>query len=110
MKKILYTLSSAALIFTLALTLSVTADAHGHNGGHHSESHLAQSDYYYCDGHEAHLHENDICPYVDAAPAPDAPDSSINYGSSTDNNNAAGSTVPRRICGRQTLRHRCRIM
>lgn len=117
MKRLSYTIPAIALAFTLALAPSVTAFAHGHHGGHHSESntnyyycngheaHLhdgngcpyansdsAQDDtttYYYCDGHEAHLHDNNICPYANSVPVPDAgnSDSAANYDSSNSANN-----------------------
>lgn len=68
---------AAVLTFTIVPALNpvadttVTAEAHG---CHSSRSHRS-SGHYHCNGHEAHFHENGICPYYaddkctdDAAP------------------------------------------
>jgi len=39
--------------------LTVSAH-HGHHSGHHNR---VVTEYYYCGGHEAHCHENGVCPY-----------------------------------------------
>lgn len=51
----------------LSPAASMTVSAHGrHGGGHHAERHHnASPEYYYCHGHEAHLHDGGVCPYAD---------------------------------------------
>lgn len=47
----------------------VVVKAHsGHHGdSHHNYGYTENSDpYYYCNGHEAHLHEGGVCPYSDS--------------------------------------------
>lgn len=53
---------------------------HCGGGGHHGygdpgNCSMGQSDtcYYYCNGYDAHLHTNGVCPYVQSAPAPSSP-------------------------------------
>lgn len=42
-----------------------TVYAHGHRGGgHHNNYSQSSANYYYCDGHDAHLHNGGMCPYV----------------------------------------------
>ena len=48
---------------------ALTVSAHGHHGGgHHGEGYRGGNNasdvtYYYCGGHDAHCHENGVCPY-----------------------------------------------
>ena len=87
MKRMAHIVLAVAFVGILAgQTFSITASAHGgHGNGHHGssapvyycnghEAHehnngvcpYADSDYYYCDGHEAHHHDNGVCPYADS--------------------------------------------
>ena len=87
MKRVAHIVLAVAFVGMLAgQTFSITAFAHGgHGNGHHGssaptyycnghEAHqhnngvcpYADSDYYYCDGHEAHHHDNGVCPYADS--------------------------------------------
>ena len=56
-----------------------TVYAHGHcgGGGHHGGGYGygggAAPRYYYCNGHEAHLHNNGVCPYAYTAPTVPTP-------------------------------------
>lgn len=62
-----------------------TVYAHGHGGGHHGGGYGygngncngygggAAPCYYYCNGHEAHLHNNGVCPYAYTAPPVSTP-------------------------------------
>lgn len=69
MKRMKRTLLAAALIgavsFTTAGQSVVTAYAHGHCGGGHCGSY---TNYYYCGGHGAHVHNEGVCPYADDDP------------------------------------------
>lgn len=60
-----------AAILTVALSiLPAAAFAHGgHHGnrGNHCGSYENRDTYYYCDGHQAHLHANGSCPYAQAS-------------------------------------------
>ena len=54
------------MVLGIAVMLSPAASgtvyAHGHHGSGHHGSAAAN---YYCGGHEAHLHENGVCPYAE---------------------------------------------
>lgn len=58
-------------ILTVVLSiLPAAAFAHGgHHGnrGNHCGSYENRDTYYYCDGHQAHLHANGSCPYAQAS-------------------------------------------
>ena len=61
----------------------VTVLAHGHHGGSGGQ-HCGQSTpnsvtYYYCGGHEAHHHENGVCPYAGEAAGSAGTDESYYY-------------------------------
>ena len=87
MKRVAHIVLAVTFVGILAgQTFSITASAHGgHGNGHHGnsapvyycnghEAHehnngvcpYADSDYYYCDGHDAHHHYNGVCPYADS--------------------------------------------
>lgn len=58
------------IFFNGADSLSMVAEAHsGHHADrHHSGSSAGSYDpYYYCNGHEAHLHDGGVCPYADSS-------------------------------------------
>ncbi len=44
---------------------AAVVSAHGHRGGHHGSGQNTVTDYYYCHGHDAHTHDNGVCPYYD---------------------------------------------
>lgn len=98
-KKLAVTALATLMIVTVVPMIDdsmvITAQAHGHGGGHHggavsysgynsynnynnyqyycggSPAHghtNGACPYYYCGGNAAHLHTNGICPYVNAAP------------------------------------------
>lgn len=58
------------IFFNGADSLSMVAEAHSshHADSHHSGSSAGSYDpYYYCNGHEAHLHDGGVCPYADSS-------------------------------------------
>lgn len=65
--------SFSSMAGTINLTTVYAHGGHHGGGGHHGYGYsnpgncnMGGSDvcYYYCDGHDAHLHENGVCPYV----------------------------------------------
>lgn len=69
--RILFAVLSVGIVFlTPASNLisphsAAVAYAHGHHGGHNGTGQSANTEYYYCHGHDAHTHENGVCPYDD---------------------------------------------
>ena len=70
MRRISRCLLSGVLAGVLAFSpvSMVTVSAHGHHGGgnegHHGGQSTSNVTYYYCGGHEAHCHDNGVCPYA----------------------------------------------
>lgn len=102
MKRMAHIVLAVAFVGMLAgQTFSITASAHGGCGnGHHSNS----APVYYCDGHEAHEHNNGVCPYTDTDTDTAQNDSDITDNSeSNSSDNQTDSTSARRT-------HRKRVM
>lgn len=67
------------IVVMLSLAASSIVYAHGHHGSGHHGSAAAN---YYCGGHEAHLHENGVCPYaIQGINSSDAAKSIMKFGS-----------------------------
>lgn len=62
-----------AIIYPNMESNTLTVSAHRgrtetHREYHHNEKQNIQDcDYYYCDGHSAHLHEHGVCPYAESS-------------------------------------------
>ena len=58
--------TAAALFLCLSFSTAVSAHHGGRGSSHHTNTHCGNTGsacYYYCEGHEAHLHTNGVCPY-----------------------------------------------
>lgn len=74
MKRLIRTVVSILLVFTLILGSAVSSYAHSgrtdSNGGHKDNKNKSGlgSYHYHCGGHPAHLHTDGYCPYTDVFP------------------------------------------
>ncbi len=100
--------TAAALCLCLSFGTVVSAHHGGNGSSHHNSTHCGNTGsacYYYCEGHEAHLHTNGVCPYLSCT------DGTHHHGNAStvtaSKNTASGSTSAKTTAAPATIKLNC---